>query len=115
MSIFHSIKRKSINQDGVESIPKRRLSYQLSTDPFLDWVIVLIVGMIFTLALVGVGISVYLGTEKGLSTETAIPSDVTLPFDGVLLDRTLRELDQISVERKSITEHYKVSRDPSLP
>ncbi|MCX6716202.1 MAG: hypothetical protein NT077_04300 [Candidatus Taylorbacteria bacterium] len=116
MNMLNLKKNKPTGEHMTRPVPKGRLAHQLSNDPFLDWVIILIIFLILIVTLVGVGISVYLGMRRELmSTETVQTRKSALPISETALDKVLDEFSRNSGERAVILRSYNAPRDPSLP
>lgn len=100
---------------GARPIPKGSLPHQLSSDPFLDWVLILSLGIVVVLILVGVGISVYLGDKEALTTIERLPGKAALSFDRASMDEVIEDFDRLSERKKAILDDYTAPHDPLLP
>ena len=90
--------------------------HQVQRSPFVDWVIILALSALVAIILVGVGVSVYLGTGDTLSAPTSsAPKGTALPLSETALQNVLTDFDNRSAERASIVRGYNAPRDPSLP
>lgn len=116
MNLLNLKNRKQLGTPGTRPVPRGSLPHRLSSDPFLDWVIILIAALIAALALVGVGTSVYLGDRSSfMNPKAAQTNKAIMPIDEALLDETLGRFDANSEERAAIIRNYSAPRDPSLP
>ena len=90
---------------------------KLSADPFTDWVIILVSGLIVVLALVAVGVWVYLGTEAKLSSEPVVgPAVSEASFSPDKLGQVVSGFDDRATRTQAIVKGlYSATKDPSLP
>ncbi len=116
MNLLNLKNNKQSGIQGTRPVPRGSMAHRLSSDPFLDWVIILIVALIVALALVGVGTSVYLGDRSSFMNPEAVQTNkAAMPIDEILLDKVLGGFDSNSEERAAILRNYSAPRDPSLP
>lgn len=101
---------------GTRPVPKGSLAHQIYSDPFLDWVIIVMLSVAAALVLVVAGTSVYLEIKENLAASEIFPGEkaVTL-IDTAALDKVLQEFERRSQERYSVLRGYVAPRDPSLP
>lgn len=94
---------------------KGGLAHKLSSDPFLDWVVILCIAALASLSLVGLGVSVYLGTVESLG-DAGLPAgnNAAMPLDEAKLDKILSIFEGRARERASMQSSYKPPSDPSL-
>ena len=111
---LNPFKKKNANQDA-NPVLHGRLLHKLSSDPFVDWVIMLSFTIVLALALVGVGIYVYLGTGANLEAVRPSPKAAALPLDTAKLSSVLGNFDTKASRKDAILRAYTAPRDPSLP
>ena len=100
--------------NGARPTLKRGVSHSISSDPFLDWVIILAVALIVAVALVVSGISMYVETKDALDSRAAAqPKNLALPIDQATLDKVLKAFEDNATERATIMKSYVAPRDPS--
>lgn len=108
----------NIRKSGDKStlpVMKGGVGHQIATDPFLDWVIILVVGLVIAAALVGVGVYVYFETQRTLvAADATAATKPALPFDRALLDKVLHEYGTRSAERSAIIKSFNAPKDLSL-
>ena len=97
-------------------IPSERFVHQMQRSPFLDWIIILSTAVTLAIILVGVGVSVYLGTGDSISAPAAsAPQNSALPLSVNALQRVLSDFDTRAAQHASLTKSYDAPKDPSLP
>lgn len=85
-------------------------------DPFLDWLIILILAFVTVLTLVAVGASVYLDTGARLSTPPpAAHRSGMSKVNTEMLGDILEEFDARARERALPARAFSAPKDPSLP
>lgn len=94
---------------------KGSFAHRLVSDPFLDWVLIFSFALVAMMALVGVGIYVYLLTGAKLDAEVAPAKPAAMPLDEAKLGSVLREFDSRAEHTTAILRTYSAPRDPSLP
>ncbi len=115
MNIFRSKTNKVDEQSRKRPVPKGSLAHQLSSDPFLDWVMILVLALILAAALVAGGVSVYLGTGATLGANESVPVKPPVVFDEAALVRALTSFEDMTKRRERIRANYDAPSDPSLP
>ncbi len=96
--------------------PHERITHQLQRNPFLDWAIILASSVILALALVAVGVYVYLDTGVRLDAPSNGQKTFShAPIDVNALQGVLGEFDARAAERAALGKGYNGPIDPSLP
>ncbi len=91
------------------------LMHRVSNDPFLDWLILIIIASILSVLAIGSGFLVYNDTQTRLDTPAAAdPSTRQVLFDADALSRTLRDFNIRAEEQRSLMKGYTGVADPSL-
>lgn len=97
-------------------IPNERIVHQVQRNPFLDWLIILVVSVTIAVILVWVGVSVYLDTGTRLDINpTGSPTGYKFPFSESTFQKVLTDFDDKAAERAAFMRSYAAPRDPSLP
>jgi len=97
-------------------VPGERFTHRLYSDPFLDWVLVLIVAVVIAVLLVAVDVSVYLGTSAHLNAPAPSATVRTSQaIDTVLLQKTVDAFNNRAADHSALEKGYSASADPSLP
>lgn len=110
-------KRHAESEAGTSRpIPRGKLGHQLATDPFLDWALILAIAACAALILVGVGVSVYLGTRSLLeSPDPEMRRAPAMPLDEAALAKALGAIGDRKADRSRALSGAGIPRDPSLP
>ena len=94
----------------------KNLGHDISVDPFLDWVIILAGALAVALILVGVGVSVYLGTQASLAAPASVSAArPALPLDQAALYKVIGDFSARSESRAEALGQWSPPGDPSLP
>jgi hypothetical protein len=110
------LNKPGIKQKTTRPELKGSWPHQLATDPFLDWVIILVVCAVTSLALVGVGIRVYFVTERKIaSMEVVSDKKSPLPLDTDSLNKVISQFGTRLAEYNAIRKSSVNISDPSLP
>lgn len=102
---------------GARPVPKVSLTHALSSDPFLDWVIIIVFAIVVCFTLVSIAVYVYLGTGQTLEVSKNITQTkaLSLPLDEKTLTSVLVEYNKRAEEKSALQKGYSAPQDPSLP
>lgn len=90
--------------------------HEISTDPFLDWLMILGVSIAVALVLVGAGVSVYLDSRARIQAPLPAPGHKqALPLDREALEKVRGIYADRAGERSAILRRWDFPADPSLP
>ena len=88
---------------------------RLSTDPYLDWFLIVLGSSIVAMIGVVAGIFVYVSVTTELNTPTTVTPQVRSVFDAQLLSSTLESFAARATERAAIVSgSITIPGDPSL-
>lgn len=85
-------------------------------DPFLDWMIIIVLAFVTVIALVALGAYVYVGTAARLSAAPpTVPRIDMSRINTKALGDVLEEFDGRAAERALPAKAFIAPKDPSLP
>jgi hypothetical protein len=110
MALFN--KKKSTRHHGHEI---HEGMSNIGHDPFIDWLFILVMGCIVTIALVAAGLLSYQRVGRILSAPpTQATNSASSAIDPGMLQHVLEQYETRSQERTELMKTYKGPADPSL-
>ena len=88
---------------------------RVMSDPKIDWTLIVALSFVAAVALVGVGVYVYLGAESLLDAPAVPTTPVRKAFDPVQLSEVISDSALRAAVWKDQAAHYPIAPDPSLP
>ncbi len=95
--------------------PHDSIRHRIANDPYLDWLIMVVVASVMSLVCIGVGLISYQSVRRQLGAPVdASAQQPRALFDRQSLDRALREFGARADEQSSLLKGYAGVADPSL-
>jgi hypothetical protein len=109
MKLFNSKEHSSRNRQ------QDSFGHRIANDPYLDWMMLVIIAVILAGVLIGVGFISYNDTQIRLSSPTTGGTGVHQSlFDTEAMNRTLKTFSARADEQATLIKGYSGVADPSL-
>lgn len=95
--------------------PQDSFVHRVANDPYLDWFILVIVAVVFSGIVIGVGLISYRTSQDTLSGPAVSDAGVRkVLFDAEAMSKTLKTFNLRAEEQTALTKGYAGVADPSL-
>ena len=95
---------------------KPKFKNKIGSDPFTDWIVILLISTLVAIFLIGVGSYIYTSTITDLESHNTNNIVISKPsFDTQLLKKVIGIFDARANERVLLSKGYNGPSDPSLP
>lgn len=89
--------------------------HRVANDPYLDWSLLVLISVVFSGIVIGIGIISYGWTQDRLEAPSTMDNSAKQAlFDVEAMSRVLDNFDDRSVERANLRKGYTGVADPSL-
>lgn len=105
---FHHHKKVLTNKD------RDSLRHKFLNNPYLDWVIIILISTMLSLICIGIGFKNYFNVQKRLNEPLPDIKSSPIIFNSEELTKVLKQYDNQALEKTNFLKGYRGVSDPSL-